>query len=267
MIIYAIYRMYYGEDFIEASIKSIYNHVEKIFVFAPNAAYGNVFIGRVDKSLEIVQDIYDPDKKIIVIKNEEYTFIPKNQFTDLYNTYIYKTYPEPGAVMTIEHDMIWEKKYLSAFIQEFNKRNCLCMNSGLIEFWHNNEWMIPFRNRNNCILDRLKGGMMYKTRFSGDIHGSMDQSDYPVYNYGLCMKPVNMKMKCDLGIKFANIIQDSIPYENWFEEVWYRWDPDCNNMNLEISINYRHYIPYAYRADVRTLEVLKDHEWNPGVFI
>ena len=39
MRIYAIYRMYYGEDFIKASILSIYDHVEKIFVFAPNIIF------------------------------------------------------------------------------------------------------------------------------------------------------------------------------------------------------------------------------------
>ena len=40
-IIYAIYRCYYGEDFIQESIRSITDYVDKIFVFVDNTPWGS----------------------------------------------------------------------------------------------------------------------------------------------------------------------------------------------------------------------------------
>ena len=269
MKIYAIYRMYYGEDFIEESIRSIYNYVDKIFVFAPNKAYGNVHTGRVDNSLLLVESMRmatpEIKSKIIVIKNDKHYQDPMNQFTNLFNTYIYKVYPPPDAVMCFETDTLWEEEELEAYLITLSLlKQDRSLIASQVEFWHNNNWELPWRQRKTLITHKLdKKGKMPKTDRSGHrIRGSMVTSSRKVYNFGFCMSPENMKIKCDLGIAFSKIIGDSIPNPHWYKNKWLQWHPVYNNKNLEISDGHEHLIPYAKRSSIKMPEVLKYHEWN-----
>lgn len=270
MTIYAIYRMYYGEDFIEESILSIYNCVDKIFVFASPAAFGNVYKGRVDDSLKVVQEILDPDRKIHILHNKKCYLDPMNQFTCLYNTYIYKVYDPPDAVMCIEPDMVWEEEELENYlVTAYILPEDRSLIASQIEFWHNNRWEIPPRHRKTLITHRLdKDHRMPKTDRSGHrIKGSMVTSSRKVYNYGFCITPKNMRMKCDLAIAYSKLIGDSIPNPHWYENKWYKWHNIYNNKDLEISAGYEHLIPFARLTSIRTPEVLKYHEWNKSTFI
>ena len=262
--------MYYGEDFIEESILSIYNVMDKIFVFIPPAAFGNVHKGPVDDSLKIVQNILDPEKKIHILHNKKCYMDPMNQYTCLYNTYIYKVYNPPDAVMCIETDMVWEEEELEAYLitlSLLSKDRSLVADQ--IEFWHNNNWEIPWRHRKALITHRLDiNHSMPKTDRSGHRkHGSMVTSSRKVYNYGFCRKPKNMKMKCDLAIAYGKLIGDSISNLHWYDQKWYKWHPTYNNKNLEISAGYEHLIPFAQQTAIKTPEVLKYHEWNKDIFI
>jgi len=272
MKIYAIYRMYYGEDFIEASILSIYNYVDKIIVFAPENAFGNVHKGRVDKSRDVVLNIPDPDWKIDVIPNNQYYQDPRNQFTDLYNTYIYNVYPTPDAVMCIEPDMVWHKDELEAeliTLSTIDRGKCLVASH--VEFWHNFDWVLPWRYRKTLITHKLGiSGQMPFTDHSGHpITQQVITSARKVYNFGFCVSPENMKIKCHLGIKYSNFIKDSIPNEDWYLEKWLKWHPVHNNKDLEISRGHEHLIPYAEKNQEHWYlipESLKNYQWNPSIF-
>ena len=119
MKIYAIYRMYYGEDFIKASIFSIFQHVDKIFVFAPQNSFGDVHKGRVDNSLQLVRSLEKEFENIHVIENEEFYIHPRNQFTNLYNHYIKPKYKRPDAIICIEPDMVWDTAQMVHFLFDF----------------------------------------------------------------------------------------------------------------------------------------------------
>lgn len=272
MRIYAIYRMYYGEDFIEASIRSIYDYVDKIFVFTPENAFWDVHIGRVDNSRDVVLNTLDPDKKIEVIPNKKHYLDPMNQFTDLYNTYIYTMSPKPDAVMCIEPDMVWHKDELEAeliTLDLIDRGSCLEANQ--VEFWHNFNWVLPWRYRKTHIIHKLgRGEQMPQTDRSGyPITKKVITSARKIYNFGFCVSPKNMKIKCDLGIKYSNLIRDSIPNENWYQEKWLNWHPVHNNRNLEISRGYERLIPNAEKNNEYLNpipESLKNHQWNPNIF-
>ncbi len=270
MKIYAIYRMYYGEDFIEASISSILSHVDTVFVFAPKKAFADVHIGRVDKSLNIVRGMAKKHEQIVIIENEKHYQSPINQFTDLYNTYIYKVYDPPDAVMCIEPDMVWRGLQLNIFIKEFKEGKTNIINSSQFEFWHNKNWRIPIRYRNACILHRLKSGAkMVRTRHSGNPKNHlMVLSDAIVFNLGFCVTPKNMFIKTELGIRYSKKINDSIPNTTWFRDKWLSWDPKNNNRYLEISKGYEHYILYAEptQHNIFIHESLENHKWNPDIF-
>jgi len=276
MKIYAIYRMYYGEDFIKASILSIYDHVDKIFVFVLENAFGDVHQGRVDNSLDVVMDIQDPDRKIIAIPNKRFCSTPINQFTDLYNTHIYMTFPNPDAIMCIEHDMVWHSDEITAYLitlGTLDKGSYL--EAHQIELWHNFNWVLPWRYRKTLLTHILDGGgRMPDTDHSGyptTTRRGIITSARKVYNFGFCMSPENMKIKCDLGIKYSNFIKDSRPNPDWYQNKWLTWHPVHNNKNLEISKGYEHFIPHASKNKQsynRILpESLKDHQWNQDIFI
>jgi len=272
MKIYAIYRMYYGEDFIEASIMSIYNHVDKIFVFISENAFGNVHKGRVDDSLHVVMDIVDPDNKIVAIPNVRNCESPINQFTNLYNTNIYMVWPKPDAIMCIEHDMVWHSDELEAYLITLSTLDRgSYLEASQIEFWHNIDWMLPWRYRKTIITHKLAGGgRMPDTDHSGYPVGQrrgVVTSARTIYNFGFCMSPENMKIKCKLGIKYSVFIKDSIPNPDWYHNKWLTWHPIHNNKNLEISKGYEHHIPRAIKAQLYPLpESLKNHKWNPSIF-
>jgi hypothetical protein len=264
--------MYYGEDFIEASIQSIYDYVDRIFVFTPENAFGAVHIGRVDNSRDIVLNISDPKSKIEVIPNKKHYLDPGNQFTDLFNTYIYKVYPKPDAVMCIEPDMVWHKGEIEDYLISLDlvdKGDCLVANH--VEFWHNFNWVLPWRYRKTLITHRLgRGEQMPDTDHSGHpITQHVLTSAGKVYNFGFCVSPENMKIKCHLGIKYSKFIRDSIPNEDWYEEKWLKWHPIHNNKNLEISNGYEHLIPKAVKNKKHLNPMpssLKNHQWNPNIF-
>lgn len=272
MKIYAIYRMYYGEDFIKASILSIYDYVDYIFVFTPEYAFGDVHKGRVDNSRSIVENIPDPKSKIMVIPNRKHYKDPRNQFTNLFNTYIYKVYPSPDAVMCIEPDMVWHKDEIEAeliTLDLIDQGDCLVASH--VEFWHNFNWVLPWRSRKTLITHRLgRSEQMHQTDHSGHpTNRQVLTSARKVYNFGFCISPENMKIKCHLGIKYSNFIRDSIPNEDWYEEKWLKWHPIHNNENLEISKGHEHLIPKAIKNKEHLNlmpESLKDYKWNPSIF-
>lgn len=269
MNVYAIYRMYYGEDFIEESIESIIDHVDKVFIFAPKNSFGNIHKGRVDNSLRIVKAMPLRQKspnKIVIIENSQYDHTPRNQFTNLYNTYIYNIYPAPDVVMCIEPDMVWRAKEIHDFYTDFSVLGVGSMNSDQVEFWHNDSWILPPRDRFACILHRLYDDKMAQTGLSGNIGSKMNRSRAKVDNYGFCLSPENMKMKFDLGLAYSKFIGDSVPNPDWYEYKWLKWHPDYNNENLEISKGYEHHIPYVGRSNLERNIHLIDHKWNPSIF-
>lgn len=273
MKIYAIYRMYYGEDFIEESIESIIDHVDKVFIFASPAAFGNVHKGRVDNSLQVVKamplrQIYH--RKIVIIENSQHYLTPINQFTDLYNSYIYKVYPRPDAVMCIESDMVWHQHELELYLSTLNLiSRGKCLAADQVEFWHNFDWVLPWRYRKTCIIHKLgRGEKMHHTDHSGyPTRTKVIQSARKVYNFGFCVTPENMKIKLHLAIKYSNFIRDSIPNDDWYEEKWLKWHPIHNNQNLEISRGHEHLIPKIEPSiPFKIPDSLINHSWNPSIF-
>jgi len=272
MKIYAIYRMYYGEDFIRPSILSVLPFVDKVFIFRAFKPFGHVThfldgtkIPRVlDKCDGEVADIKRDAVAVNVIYDDKCSGKPDNQFTNLYNIYIAPNYEPPDAVLIMEPDMVWPKGELAEFIMDLKIHDIGSLNANQVEFWHNNKWRIPKRKRWSAILHRLSLDRMVPTGKSGETMMT-PQSSATVHNFGFCLKPRNMMLKVEIAKAYGQKI-DAEPYENWYKEVWYDWHPKTNNKNLEISKRYRNYIPYAESCEIEVSKYLKDHQWNPSIF-
>lgn len=99
---YACYRVLYGEDFIEESVRSIYNHVDKIFVFWTNKVLGGatwcLYKGQKIEFPEKFDNVIERLKKLQksgfenLILIEDYVENNMNQFTHLVNDIVLPKY-------------------------------------------------------------------------------------------------------------------------------------------------------------------------------
>ena len=239
----AIYRILYGEDFIDESIASILDSVDKIYVFWTNKVWGGcesvVYNGEEIKFPERFDDSVDKVKKVKSDKIqlvEDYYLTPQGQ-----HTYLTKKHDIHGTVLLIEPDQIMEDA--EGAFNQFEQSEFSCAAVPQIEYWKTREYRIPDRNRPGPILWKTPlpptapNGMPYGTK--------VPYVSSIAHNYGFCVSEKVMYWKHLTALAFSSVIGDSLPREEWYEDVWKKWTPDMKN--LEISKNYPAAIPYAYK--------------------
>ena len=56
-----------------------------------------------------------------------------------------------------------------------------------------------------------------------------------VHNFGFAVSEKAMYWKHLLSIAMAQKFGGIVPFENWYEDKWLKWDYETNNENLDIS--------------------------------
>jgi len=267
-ITYAVYRVLYGEDFIQESIKSILPFVDKVFVFWTNIPFGDIrevvykgekiiFPAKFDGVLGKVKKLQDKSKGKIELIYDHWG-VPDNQVTHFVNERILPYYPRPDTVIFMEHDLVWKEEQLKKALMQFNSNGTEIAGSRQVELWRSTKYRIPERKRYGAIfynMNHLKE--LPVTGKNGSVKWIL-KLDAEVHNCGFCVSENAMYWKHLTGIAFAKTIKDSIPNENWYEDKWLNWDFKRNNENLEISKGYESDIPAAIPYDVKMLpEALK----------
>ena len=250
--------MYYGEDFIRQSIESIYDVVDKLYIFAADRPWGDItevtYKGKsheipnpIDNSLGVINElIANYHRKISLSSYYQYT--PDNQFTNIYNHLVLPNLnpnSKPDIIILMEPDMIWPWKELTNMLTwcENNRFDCIC--SKQLEYWKTTEHYLPMRSRPGAIFyDMRNRDFLPITGKNGSIR-SRKFMDYTLLNMGFCLSERNMFWKHLIGIGMSGKIHDSKPNENWYEDKWLNWDFNKNNRDLEISKGYEHNIPFA----------------------
>jgi len=239
----AVYRVLYGEDFIEESIRSVLDSVDKVYVFWTDKVWGGCtevvyngetiqFPKKFDASIEIVKSINS--NKISLIENYQPT--PLNQYTHLVNDYV-----KAESVLLVEPDQVMNNAE-EAF-ELFEAVNVRCAAVPQIEYWKTREYRIPDRNRCGPIFWKPP---LPSTAPNGlPTTGKVSYLKSGAHNYGFCVSEKVMYWKHLTAIAFSSVIDDSIPREDWYEEVWKKWVPEMEN--LEISKHFPSAIPYAYK--------------------
>lgn len=235
----AIYRIHYGFEFIYESIKSIHNWADEIIVVVSNEPW---YKEKTIKYLGIETPIIHPENIEYHVENLSYIpkvlvhiqefDTPKNQWGYLINNY------SADYVLTMEPDMVFSNEESIDWINDkpqviFNKQ---------IEYWKNEFWRIPQRNRTGPVLYKSPKNII--TGFSNHSSSvSNVNSPHTTLNYGFCFSPELMYYKHLLALGFSNQIGDSVPSETWYKDKWFSWTP--NTINLEISAKYTHAIRKA----------------------
>jgi hypothetical protein len=262
-MIYAVYRVLYGEDFIQASIRSISPFVDRIFVFWDDRPWGDVtevvykgqrvvFPRQFDHVVDRVKALQDPKVELI------YDHMENNvgQFAHLVNDHILSRFPRPDIAMFIEPDHVFRKAEIEVALQSFLRCGYSVASTSQVELWRTFQYQIPKRQRYSVVMWNM--GIYKKIPPCGrhaDV-GSMKFLDARVHNLGFCFSPQVMYWKHLIAIAMSQKIGDSIPNEDWYEKTWLGWDYKSNNRNLEISKGYEMLIPFAFPYDEPLPEVL-----------
>jgi hypothetical protein len=258
--------MYYGEDFIEKSVMSIINDIDKIFIMYTDRPWSG--IEKVTYKGEIMSIPCPVDKAVHIAKNLEAQFpgkvyafyhyhpVPDNQFTVLFDSLKLRGLTGCcNVVMLMEPDMVWPEGKLKPLLNTLQNIEFPPLCTYQIEFWKSDGYMIPVRERPGAIFHGvLSEQEMPETEKNGSTP-NMKFIDEIIYNYGFCMSQVNMFWKHLICMNVAKNIHDSIVDESWYEEKWLKWDFMTNNSNLEPSKNYSTYIPYALLYDRTNKEI------------
>jgi hypothetical protein len=252
----AIYRVLYGEDFIQESILSILPHVDRIFVVKADKPWGNTtgvtykgkwydWPEKFDNTVEKVLALNEPKVEIIY----DYWPTPLGQLTHIVNDIILKKC-QPHTVVFIEPDHVFSTDEAVKAFEEWSLYSGVQASTHQVEFWKSTEFILPDRpNRTSVVFHRIFGHPMGPTGFNGaseGIHRLMAR----VANFGFCVSEKTMFWKHLTALAFSRIVGDSPPNEDWFEAKWKNWNLKTNNSNLEISLGYEWTIPYAIPCDL-----------------
>lgn len=270
---YAVYRILYGECFIQESIKSIEPYFDKIFVFWTNRALGNAtqciykgetvhFPAKFDNVIGKIQEL-NSDKIVLI---EDYVVNNDNQFTHVVNDYILPRYPKPDFITFIEPDHVFREDQLKAAFSEFKE---LVHSSGgeinhastsYVELWKTPHYQtIPHSRRyrlGSVFWDMRKLSKVPKTHKHAQVIKPSKKPDFLkayVHDFGFCVSEKSMYWKHLIAIGISQAIADSPPNEDWYEDVWLNWRYEDGKENLHISIGFESYIPGIVPYDISQL--------------
>jgi len=251
----AVYRLYYGEDFILDSIESVLPVVDQVFVCWTDRPLAGLdgpieYQGQkhpipypIDYAVEKCHAIASRDSRVKMIFDHVDSNV--SQFTHLVNDIIVPDFGRPDVVIIPEHDHVWRLDSLMTALDEFLAReDVACATSRQIELWRTPRYRIPERQRTGTVFwDLDLARKLPPTGRQAEVRG-MHRLQAEVHNVGFCMSERNMLWKHLLAIGFSKKIGDSPPDPAWYDR-WRTWTPMKGNRNLEIARGYAHLISHA----------------------
>jgi len=254
-MIYVIYRILYGTDFLERSMRSVYNVADRIFVGYSTEPWSKPKnfpkITDIEKSpVKVIRENFDKkDEKIKVFSHHVDT--PKGQFNYLYD-YAVDISGKPDMVIFMEPDMVWAPGVFKSFIEEAQRRSSEYLFAPQIELWKSYDWRIRQRNRFGPAAYK---GLIPELGFGQFTQPPQDSilSKAGCYNFGFCLNEKTMLYKHKAALDFSAKIGDSVPAETWYKDKWLNWTP--NTIDLEPSAKHTHLIrqalPYKMPEDMK----------------
>jgi len=230
-MIYALYRIHYGLDFLGKSIESVIDEVDKVFVFWSKQPWYKKCKNLPPLNENVLEFCKKYDKVIVIEREFD---LPENQFKKMYDR-VASEYSHPDKVLMMEPDMVWEKSQLKKALELTDHE----ISFKQIEFWKNEKWYIK-RDRpgptlwNGVPQNTMKGCWASKNKTHDTIK---------CFNYGFCLSPEVMKYKHEVAIQSSKYYGDSLPAKDWYDEKWLNWTPETTD--LEISEKHRHLIKKA----------------------
>ena len=263
MKIYAVYRILYGEDFVQESIRSIEDIVDRVFVFWDDTPWGDVtscmykgvrveYPVPVDNVKGKIEELKSPKVEMI------YDHVKTNigQFTHLVNDLILPDYDRPEIVFQIEPDHVLRKDQADNLIPEFESLKESPVTTPQVSLWRVPSYHIPMINPGLMLWDLRKYKVIPPTGRHANLKGPPRRMKTFNHNLGACITARSMYWKHLLCIGFSPVIGDTLPSESWYEEKWLGWDPLGNNADLHPSTGHESTWPKAIPYPIEELPEL-----------
>ena len=249
---YVLYRCLYGEDFIQESIKSIRDHVDRVFIFWTDKAWGNtdratykgeeiLFPKKFDNIIDKIKELDDPKVELVYAHTDS----PFNQFTYFVNEILLKNYDKPDTLIIPEVDHVFREDQIVKALNDFESGGYECATTRQVELWKTPKFRIPNRpsrcGTNFWNLSKLSS--LPPTGTQGNISG-IPVLDVDVHNFGFCASSKVMRWKHLTALAFSKVVGDSPPNENWLDK-WEVWSEYNQSKNLEVSLGCESNIPHA----------------------
>ena len=255
----AIWRLYYGADWIEESIRRVAPHVDACVVFFTGPLAG---VSRwtedwprdpdgAKKTIELLTDL---PVSFCEVPPDEWQH--RGQFSRFVNGFVLREWPNTETVLINEYDHLWRD--LGSALEGWARfREGLsvgrCAKVQQVELWkppHVSEFYeIPHRpQRVGPIFWDTRAGEIPETVF----HGIPAAAPYvpmlhlltPPLNVGYCTSERTMRWKMKCGLLLGELAgQDSVQDPRWVDDVYLAWKP--GDRNLEISLHHKHAIPFV----------------------
>jgi len=233
-MIYALYRIHYGLDFLEKSINSIIDDVDMIFIYWSKQPWYKGCPNLPPMNENVKEYCKRWNGKVNVIERE--FDLPSGQYTQMYADMI-TGHTIPKKVLMMEPDMVWDKEQLKKALELTDPE----ISFKQIEFWKNEEWYIKRTSeRPGPTLYNQAPGLTGKGTAT-NTH--LINNNIYCYNYGFCLSKEVMKYKFEVAIQSSKHYKDSIPSKDWYEKKWLNWTPETED--LEMSEAHKHYIKKA----------------------
>ena len=242
-MILVVYRILYGTDFLERSMRSVYDGADKIFVGYSSEPWSRPVnfpnIRDIEQSPpDVIENHFDLSKgKITIFSHQLNT--PKGEFNFLYNEAV-NSLEKPEIVVFMEPDMVWAPRVFKSFVEEAQDKSYLF--APQIELWKTYDWRIRQRDRFGPAAYK---GLIPELGFGQFTQPPQDSilSKAGCYNFGFCLNEKTMLYKHKAALDFSAKIGDSVPSETWYKDKWLNWTP--NTIDLEPSVNHTHLIRQA----------------------
>lgn len=206
-----------SEEFIEYSIRSVYDIVSKIIVIDNHSK---------DKTLQILEEMKDPDNKIVVISNDfKDKTEQRNTYCEMLDGYDY--------AWIIDSDEVWSNESLRKVEHLiFANPDIPAFQFNFYDFWkdlgHRSKGIWEtFVGRKSLINLKLTGKIKYNNHTlpvlvnDSDIPSVFCQDIY-FYHYSYVRTDEQMRKKIDYYVNTGTPGFEQ--QKNWFETVWLDWN-------------------------------------------
>ena len=272
MKIAAVYSIFNEEDYIEYSIKSIYNWVDKIVVMlaaAPWDAYGseaNMYYSKSDSTEKIIASLAKTHDKIFVIKGVWHSEIDQREAGMSYLRGMDIDY-----YFLIDGDEVYRKDHLDNIRDEIESHPAVgTFQIKCSTFWRSFNYRIPYNTMpwtpwRIFKITRYRRVFGLKIPFTCRMVGCNKANSLgPIYlippekaifyHFGYARTEERMKLKIAASPCRRKFI------ENWFEDVYLKWPDNREMRNLQPLDSDG--LPYAMRMDTSDFpDVLKGHPY------
>lgn len=258
----AAYKVFNGALFLPYSLKSIYDHVDRIVVFLSTAPWNGPLVPP-DDTEEIVRGFPDPQGKItLVVRNFRYQDSPedgyKNELTEMNEllAFIAAETPKNTHYLYIDADEVYHSGHIRALRRILTERPEInAVRCPWRTYWKSfRYWIDPMEPFRPLVAFKIQDGMRFtKIRdVSTEPASFLDEREVMLHHFSYSLTNDMVRAKIRAWSHCNEIRKD------WFERVWLAWD--WNRQLEDLHPTWPEGFKRAVRADEAALpEVMKGH--------